>query len=376
MNITVVGGGGYVGITTSACLAFLGHRVYCTDTDQDKISLINKGITSIYEQKLDEILRQVIGTRLLATTDVEGSISDSSIVFICVGTPSNKDGSIDLRQLAGASEVIGKVLAEKKNYTVIVIKSTIVPGTTEETVIPLVEKSSRKIAGYDFGVCVNPEFLREGSAVNDFLCPKDQGIVIGELDNNSGNSLFHLYRDFNASILRTTIRAAEMIKYARNAYLAKDISFANEIANICGKLGIDYLDVKKGLEMDSRIGVGRFLNAGIGFGGSCFPKDVRALVAKAKGVGVCAKMLQATLDVNENQPLLAVDMLRKALGSPRGKTIAVLGLAFKPGTDDIREAKSIPIIEGLLAEEARMLLRLIHKPMKRQERSSGIGFTL
>ena len=214
--------------------------------------------------------------------------------------------------------------------------------TTETVVIPILEKASGKKAGVNFGVCMNPEFLKEGSAVNDFLFPKDQGIVVGELNTESGDALVALYSDFDSAILRTSLSSAEMIKYARNAYLAKDISFANEIANICQKLDIDYLDVKHGLELDSRIGKGRFLNAGIGFGGSCFTKDVKALSYKAKEIGLLVSMLDATLQVNENQPGKIILLAERALGSLDGKSIAVLGLSFKPFTDDMRDAKVNP----------------------------------
>jgi UDPglucose 6-dehydrogenase len=201
---------------------------------------------------------------------------------------------------------------------------------------------------------MNPEFLREGQAVKDFLYPKDLGIVIGEYDKKSGDVLSEIYRGFDAEIMRTSLRAAEMIKYARNSYLAKDISFANEIANICQECGVDYLEVKRGMELDSRIGKGRFLNAGAGFGGSCFPKDVQALAAKALKVGVDPKILKATLDVNELQPRKIVELTTQVVGKLKGKNIAVLGLAFKPGTDDMREAVSIKVVNLLLDEGAKV----------------------
>jgi len=353
MKITVIGGTGYVGLTTAACLAFKGHMVYSVGRTVEKIDKINNEIVTIYEEGLSDILSSAVSKGLLfATKDYQKAIIDSSIIFICVGTPSRKDGSIDLSQIKTACEQIGKSLSNKQDYCVIVVKSTVIPGTTEEVVIPLIEKFSKKKAGIDFGICMNPEFLREGSAVKDFLYPKEQGIVIGELDEKSGDSLFKLYEDFEASIFRTTLRGAEMIKYARNSYLAKDISFANEIANLCRKLGVDYNEVKIGMEMDSRIGQGRFLNAGIGFGGSCFPKDVKALIAKAKSVGVELKILETTLIVNELQPLLMIEMLKEFFKPLKGQKIAVLGLAFKKGTDDLRESRAIPIIHALLKEEA------------------------
>ena len=353
LKISIIGGTGYVGLTTAACLAFKGHTVYSVGRNIEKINKINNGIATVYEECLSDILRSAISKGLLfATEDHQKALMNSSIIFICVGTPSKEDGSIDLSQIKTASEQIGESLKKKKDYCVIVVKSTVVPGTTEEFVIPLIEEKSKKEAGVDFGVCMNPEFLREGSAVKDFLYPKEQGIVIGELDKRSGDSLFKIYEDFDAKILRTTLRGAEMIKYARNSYLAKDISFANEIANLCRKLGVDYNEVKIGMEMDSRIGRGRFLNAGIGFGGSCFPKDVKALIAKAKSVGVELGVLERTLLVNEIQPLLMINMLKEFFKSIKGHKIAVLGLAFKKGTDDMRESRSIPIIRALQKEEA------------------------
>jgi UDPglucose 6-dehydrogenase len=353
MNVTVIGGAGYVGLTTSACLAYKGNNVYCVDIDQARIKTINEGSSPIHEAGLEEILEAVVKEgRLFATRDAGSSISASSAVFICAGTPSNKDGSIDLRQVVSATRNVGRSLSKKDEYCVVVVKSTVVPGTTRSEIIPLLEKVSKKKAGIDFGVCMNPEFLREGSAVKDLLFPRDLGIVIGQFDEKSGDSLLELYRGFDAEIFRTTIDAAEMIKYARNAYLSKDISFANEMANICQKLGVDYLDVKKGLEMDSRIG--RFLNAGIGFGGSCFPKDVRALIAKAKEAGIEPRILEATLRVNESQPDVLMNIVKRALGNIKNKNFAVLGLAFKLGTNDMREAKSIPVIERLLAQGAHV----------------------
>lgn len=349
MNISVIGGTGYVGLTAAACLAYRGHKVYCVDKDERKIELTNQGTAAFYEEQLGEILKQTAREkRLIATLDYDRSISDSSIIFICAGTPSTRDGGIDLRQILNVAESVGGSLQKKDEYCTVAVKSTVVPGTTESIIIPILEGISGKKAGTDFGVCMNPEFLREGSAVKDFLFPREQGIVIGELDKRSGDGLFELYEDFDAEILRTTIRAAEMIKYARNSYLAKDISFANEIANVCQRLGIDFLSVKKGIEMDSRIGKGRFLNAGIGFGGSCFTKDVSALVARARQVGIEPKILEATLEVNKNQPNVLLDLIMRTFGGLKGMNVAVLGLAFKPGTDDMREARSIPLVERLL----------------------------
>jgi UDPglucose 6-dehydrogenase len=355
MKIAVVGGTGYVGLTTAVGLASKDHLVFCVGRTREKVQKIAEGIPVIYEDLLEEMLVNVLKKKkLIATINLKEAIQNSDVFFICVGTPSREDGSIDLAHIEGAAKEIGQALAERKEYCVVVVKSTVVPGTTEKLVIPILERFSRKKAGEDFGVCMNPEFLREGQAVKDFLFPKDQGIVIGELDRKSGDLLFEIYKDFDAEILRTDLRAAEMIKYARNSYLAKDVSFANEAANICQRIGVDYLDVKRGMEMDSRIGRGRFLIAGAGFGGSCFPKDVKALVAKAQEIGIKPRILNATLGVNDAQPSKLIELTKQVIGQLEGKKIGVLGLAFKPGTDDLREAPSIKVITGFLSEGAEV----------------------
>jgi len=308
------------------------------------------------------MLKDVLKKRtFVPTTDLKKAVKGSDVSFIGVGTPCGDDGSIDLTQIRDATRQIGYALKDKVDYHVVVVKSTVVPGTTEGVVLPILEKVSGKRAGVDFGVCMNPEFLREGRAVNDFMFPKGAGIVIGEFDQKSGDLISKIYEEFDGEILRTSIRAAEMIKYARNSYLAKDVSFANEIANICHRLGVDYLDVKKGMEMDARIGEGRFLDAGAGFGGSCFPKDVSAIVAKAKESGIAPIMLESTLKINEAQPYQLVELTKQVVGNPlKGKRIAVLGLAFKPGTDDVRESRSLVMIDGLLAAKAKVQ---VHDPM-------------
>lgn len=355
MNIAILGGTGYVGLTTAVCLASKGHSTFCVGRSKEKIEKIRKGSPIIYEEGLEEVMKEVLAKgKLKPTTDLEKAVLNSDISFICVGTPSKTDGSIDLSQIQEVSEKIGQALAKKKNYHVIVVRSTVVPGTTEELVVPVLERFSGKNAGVDFGVCMNPEFLREGQAIKDFLFPKDIGIVIGEFDKRSGDSLFELYKVFDAEIMRTNIRTAEMVKYTRNSYLAKDVSFANEIANICQKCGADYLAVKKGMELDARIGRGRFLDAGVGFGGSCFPKDVRALVAKAVEKGVEPKLLKATLEINELQPSKLIELTKQTVGKLKGKKVAVLGLAFKPGTDDMREAVSVKVVNTLLDEGAKV----------------------
>jgi UDPglucose 6-dehydrogenase len=351
MKITIIGTG-YVGLTTAVCLAAKDHQVFCVDVDKEKIENIRKGFPVFYERGMKTLLDKVLAKRkLIATVDLEKAVQNSDVSFICVGTPSGEDGSIDLTQIMQAAKQIGRVIGDKVGYHVVVVKSSVIPGTTENVVLPILEKFSGKKAGIDFGVCMNPEFLKEGHAVEDFMFPKDAGIVIGEFDEKSGDLVAKIYEGFDAELLRTSINTAEMIKYARNCYLAKDVSFANEIANICQKLGVDYVDVKKGMEMDARIGKGRFLNAGAGFGGSCFPKDVSAIVVKAKKSGIAPLMLESTLKVNKAQPHELVRLTKEVVGdSLNGKRIVILGLAFKPDTDDMREAPSVKVINSLLSE--------------------------
>jgi UDPglucose 6-dehydrogenase len=233
----------------------------------------------------------------------------------------------------------------------VVVKSTVVPGTTEKVVLPALEKASKKKAGRDFGVAMNPEFLKEGMAVEDFMNPGR--VVIGAIDETSAERVFTLYRDFTCPIMRTNPRTAEMIKYASNAFLATKISFSNEMGNLCKKLGIDSYTVADGMGLDDRI-ERKFLNSGIGYGGSCFPKDVKAIIAKGRSEGLQMPLLDSVEEVNKTQPLRIVEMLKERMPSLRGKTIAVLGLAFKSGTDDIREAPSLRIVPALLKAGARL----------------------
>ncbi|RMF90468.1 MAG: UDP-glucose/GDP-mannose dehydrogenase family protein [Methanobacteriota archaeon] len=347
MDISVIGTG-YVGLVTGACFASLGHSVICVDVDSERVDCINRGVPPIYETGLEEMLKEVLERkRLRATTDLEEAVEGSAVSFISVGTPSGLLGDIDLRYIEEVGRDIGRYLPER--YHVVVMKSTVVPGTTEYSLIPLIESTSGKRAGRDFGVAMNPEFLREGSAIEDFLRP--DRIVIGGIDERSTETVAGLYRDFEAPIMRTDPRTAEMIKYATNSFLATKISFINEIGNICKPLGIDAYEVARGLAMDSRVSPS-FLRAGIGFGGSCFPKDVKAIVGKAKEVYYHPMVLNAALELNETQPLRLIKLAEDRVGSLRGRDVVVLGLAFKPGTDDMREAPSIKIINSLLKKGA------------------------
>lgn len=343
MKISIIGTG-YVGTVSAACFAELGHEVICVDVDKSKIDRINAGIPPIYEEGLSDLLKKHAGKRLSATWDYDFAVMNSDVSFICVGTPSDSDGNIDLSITKAASASLGDSLRAKKGYHVIVVKSTVVPETTEKVVLPIIEKRSGKRAG-DFGIVMNPEFLREGKAVYDFMHPDK--IVVGSLDKKSGDIVASLYNGLDCEITRTNPRTAEMIKYANNSFLATKISFANEVGNICKELDIDTYEVMYAIGKDFRIGK-YFLNAGAGFGGSCFPKDVKALIGKAKEIGYEPVLLKSVITVNERQPGRMVQLLKNKLGSLRGRKIAVLGLAFKNDTDDIRESRSIPVIKELL----------------------------
>jgi len=351
MKIAIIGTG-YVGLVT-ASLANFGHKVYCIDRSEDKIDMINKGISPIYEPGLDGIIKKNLKEGRLEATIDYGTIDDSDVVFICVGTPSKEDGSINLSQIKSASAGVGRRLKKTDKYNVIVIKSTVIPGTTKNIVIPILENNSGKNIGKDFGVCMNPEFLKEGTGVHDFLNPDK--IVIGSYDKKSSSYLIDVYSSFNKNIPRilTDLTTAEMIKYAQNAALASRVSFINEIANICEKFSIDVNEVAHAIGLDKRIG-SRFLNAGVGFGGSCFPKDVKALLAVSRSVDIEPILIRGILEVNQKQPLRIIELAKEVIGDLKNKTISVLGLAFKPNTDDMRESPSITIINSLLENEAKV----------------------
>ncbi len=347
MEIAVIGTG-YVGLCSGAGLAHRGNKVVCVGRDRAKIDNINRGVPPIFEEGLEAMLSSLVSEgRLSATDDMTAAVRGAKATLICVGTPSGEDGRIDLSQMEAAARQLGEAL-KGVEYHVFVVKSTVVPGTTEK-VAGILEEVSGKKAGEDFGVCMNPEFLREGRALEDFLKP--DRVVIGEMDKRSGDLLEGVYRGFGAPVLRTSLRTAEMIKYASNSLLATKISFSNEVGNLCKKLGVDVYEVMKGVGLDHRISPS-FLQAGIGFGGSCFPKDVSALKSLAEDSGCENQILAGVLDVNRRQRLRIVELLEKRVGGLEGKTIALLGLAFKGGTDDIREAPSLEIIRALLGKGA------------------------
>lgn len=349
MKLAIIGTG-YVGLVTAAGLATKGHKVTCLDCDPIKVKQINQGKSPLYESNVEALLEKCISDRgsLSATTDYD-EISESDIIFVCVPTPCNSEDDIDLSHIIEAATQVGVLLRKDHGYRVVAVKSTAVPGSTEEIIIPTLERHSQKKAGKDFGVAVNPEFLQEGKAIDCFINP--DRIVIGEYDRRTGNILEELYRDFRCPIVRTNIRTAEMIKYASNAFLATKISFINEIGNLCKNLQIDVYEVAKGMGYDPRIGK-QFLNAGVGFGGSCLPKDLDALIFKARKLGYKAEILESVSKVNREQPLKIVDLARKRLDTLENKVVAVLGLSFKPNTDDVREAPALRIIVHLLREGA------------------------
>jgi UDPglucose 6-dehydrogenase len=343
MRLSIIGTG-YVGLVTAACFAKLGHSVICVDIDPEKVQKINKGNSPIYEQGLENLLL-TYKERITATTDYEDALKSTDITFICVGTPSLKNGSLDISYLKEATQQIATLLKDKKTWHLIVVKSTVLPGTTQQVVLPLIEHHSGKKAGIDFGLAMNPEFLKEGVAIQDFLQP--DRIVIGSYDERSRTILRELYKNFSCPLVETSLSAAEMIKYASNAFLATKISFINEIGNLCKKLGIETYEVATGIGLDNRIGR-PFLDSGIGWGGSCFPKDVDALISWAQEIKEPARIIESVKDVNTNQPLRLITILRKHIPRLKGKTIGILGLAFKPDTDDIRESRAIPIVKELL----------------------------
>jgi UDPglucose 6-dehydrogenase len=357
MKISIIGSG-YVGLVSGACLAERGHEVVCVDNDERKVRMIESGEAPIHEAGLSELLRRNVGSRLSASTDLAAAVAGSDITFIAVGTPAI-DGHIDLRYVERAAADIGRALRDKKGYHTLVVKSTVIPGTTDGLVRATAERASGKLAGRDFGLGMNPEFLTEGRAIDDFMTP--DRIVIGGIDERSQDALQGIYASFDTTpTIRTNCRTAEMIKYASNSLLATMISFSNEIARLCTAIGdIDALEVMRGVHKSLylttytpggspvRASLSSFLEAGCGFGGSCLPKDVTALVAQGADLGVPTPMLAAVLEVNRRQPEEMVRLASAHFADLRGVDVTVLGLSFKPDTDDVRESPAFPIIRLL-----------------------------
>ncbi|NHJ84239.1 MAG: UDP-glucose/GDP-mannose dehydrogenase family protein [Asgard group archaeon] len=374
-KISIIGTG-FVGLVTSAIFADRDFQVIAVDIDHSKVESVNNGEAFFFEPRLQELLTRVVKEKktLIATTDTYKAIKESSVTFICVGTPSLADGSCDLRYIEQSAKDIGLALAGKESRHLIIAKSTILPGTTRNLIKKIIEDNSGKKAGQDFDLCMNPEFLREGQSVYDTIFP--DRIIIGQFDQQSGERLEtiyqELYRDEKDSfsdkwfeiyakhvvcppIVRFTIETAECIKYANNSFLATKISFINEFANICERIeGVDINDVAKGIGYDFRINP-HFLRAGAGFGGSCFPKDVNAIMSFARKHNYEPELLQSVLKINEHQARRMVELVEFKLGSLEGKRVCLLGLSFKPETDDMRSAPSIKIANYLLEKKANVV---------------------
>ena len=349
VRISIIGTG-YVGLTTAVCFASRGYRVIASTKNEENVRTLNTGRAPFYEPGLDEALAHSIKSKhLRAEISRAKAVSETDVSFITVGTPDQPDGKIDLRYIVSASEDIGRALRDKNGYHVVVVKSTVTPGTTRDVVKQALEKTSDLAAGLDFGLCMNPEFLRQGSAIEDTLHP--DRVVVGEYDKRSGKVLEELLNDFyehSVPILKMGLESAEMVKYASNSFLATKISYANEMANVCERVpGVDVSKVMAGVGLDHRI-TPQFLNAGAGFGGSCLPKDVKALCKFAEACGYNALLLRAVLAINDAQVRRVVQLALKILGKPEGKKVALLGLAFKPNTDDLREAPSLKIAKALI----------------------------
>ena len=365
MRISVIGTG-YVGLVSGACFAEVGHDVTCVDLDAAKVERINAGKTPIHEEGLEAMLGRLVGTRLRATTDLAAAVQGSDITFIAVGTPF--DGRhIDLGYIRESARQIGAALRGKSGYHVVVVKSTVVPGTTDDVVLPELERASGMRAGADFGVGMNPEFLTEGVAVSDFMRP--DRIVLGGIDARSVDVQREVYASFaQTPTLATNNKTAEMIKYVSNSVLATLISFSNEMGNLCSTLGgVDVADVMRGvhlaryfssvLEDGSRVQapISSFLWAGCGYGGSCLPKDTKALVAHGADRGLEMPLLDAVIHTNLAQPARMLALLEAQFPSLDGVTVALLGLAFKEDTDDMRESPAIPIARALVERGARVV---------------------
>jgi UDPglucose 6-dehydrogenase/GDP-mannose 6-dehydrogenase len=379
MKVSIIGTG-YVGLVSGVSLAHVGHDVTCVDLDHAKVDRINGGDSPIHENGLPELLAGVLDAgRFRATTDLASAVQATELTLIAVGTPFGED-RIDLGQIEAAASQIGAALADKDDFHVVVVKSTVVPGTTEDVVVPAVASASGGTLGTHFGAGMNPEFLREGVAVEDFLQP--DRIVLGGTDEKTISVMARLYQDAfpAAPLLRTTPRTAEMIKYTANSLLATAISFSNEIGNLCSELGVDSTEVFGGVHLDRRLSpvvdgqrinpqLNTYFMAGAGFGGSCFPKDVKALVAHGERVGLPMQILRSVVEVNERQPMQMIDITARHVELD-GARIAVLGAAFKPETDDIRESPTLVIVPELRRRGAKVI---IHDPIATDNAREVLG---
>lgn len=349
MNIAIVGTG-YVGLVTGTCFAEMGTHVTCVDVDKQKIEKLNNGIMPIYEPGLEELVkRNVEYGRLKFTTDLTEVLDDVEVVFSAVGTPPDEDGSADLKYVLAVARQLGQCI---NKYTILVTKSTVPVGTAKKVKAAIQEELDKRGVNVPFDVASNPEFLKEGAAIKDFMSP--DRVVVGTESEKAKEVMTRLYKPFlinNFRVIFMDIPSAEMTKYAANAMLATRISFMNDIANLCERVGANVDSVRKGIGTDSRIG-SKFLYAGCGYGGSCFPKDVKALVHTGLDNDYHMEVIEAVERVNEKQKSIVYDKIIKAVGDVKGKTIAILGLAFKPETDDMREAPALVVIDKLLKDGA------------------------
>lgn len=350
MKISVIGLG-HIGLVTALGFAQKGNKVVGIDVDRIKIDSINEGISPLHESPLCDVLSTYVRAGAFRASVDYNQILGSDLIFICVNTPANLDGQVNLNYIEQAAKSIGSILERENNYQVIVIRSTVPPGVTEGFILPILKACSKKKANVHFGLAVNPEFLQVGRAWYCFNNP--DRVVIGIDDTRSWNALRDVYEPFSAPLIRTDIKTAEMTKYASNAFLTAKISFINEIGNICQRLGIDTYAVANGMGYDPRIG-GSFLRAGIGFGGPCLSKDLQGLIHKAQELNYQPDLLQSVLNVNERQPSKMIEIAKGKLGDLRGKKVAILGLAFKSGTDEIRDSLATKIISNLLVERAQV----------------------
>ncbi len=348
---------GYVGLCTAAAFASRGIRTIGIDIDEGRVEQIRRGKAPLHEPQLDTMLKKAVKKKLLDATSEISVAANTNTTFLTVGTPSQPDGSIDLSHIKNATEDLGNALSDKSGYHLVVVKSTVVPGTTNGTVKRFLEQSSRKTIGSELGLCANPEFLKEGTAIDDALHPDK--IVIGSNDKRSASELTKLYRRFYGSklppVIMTSPEAAELVKYASNAFLATKVSFINTIANIAEQIpGVDVGTIAEAIGLDPRIGP-QFLKAGPGYGGSCFHKDLQALINYSQNKNYDPLLFRATEETNEQQASRVVVLAEKLLGSLSSKRVAVLGLSFKKDTDDIREAASIRVINHLKKKGAQVV---------------------
>lgn len=352
MQISIFGMG-YVGVVSAACLARDGHQIVGIDPNLTKVELINAGQSPIIEEQVPEMVEAAVdGGRLTATTDVHKAVMDSELSLVCVGTPSRDNGSLDLQHVRNVCQQIGEVLCEKNEFHTVIMRSTMLPGSMHGAVKRELESASGKSAGHDFGLCNNPEFLREGTAVYDYYNPPKT--VVGELESApplAGDQIVSLYKELDAPLIRTSVEVAEMVKYVDNTWHALKVGFGNEIGRICKAMSIDSHEVMDIFVQDRKLNISpTYLKPGFAFGGSCLPKDLRALAYMARSADVDVPILDAVLPSNQKQVAIACDMISQT-GS---KQVGLLGLSFKEGTDDLRESPLVDLVEWLIGKGYRV----------------------